>query len=152
ITLDTTISDEGMFTKHLTSDTARGPRCWVRPYFERHADLNITSAIRVSCNYFFFDIAYRMGIEQMDEWIEKLGLGSLTNIELPGEVSSQIANQESLYDPSESPTGLALLVYRNIRQELVSACQEAGLTHEDAVYDEAALAIMALVGNLEETR
>lgn len=152
IGLDTTISDEGMYTKHLTSATATGPRCWVRPNFDRHADLNITSAIRVSCNYFFFDIAYRMGIEQMDEWIEKLGLGSLTNIELPGEVSSQIANQESLYDPSKSPSGVAMLVYRNIRRELVAACEAEDISHDDAVFDEAALGIMALVGNLEETR
>ena len=41
------------------------------------------TAIEVSCNYFFYDVGRRLGIEKLDEYAEKFGLGLPTGIEIP---------------------------------------------------------------------
>ncbi len=47
-----------------------------------HNIVDITSAIGFSCNYFFFEMAYRLGIEKMNYYCRLFGLGEKTGIEL----------------------------------------------------------------------
>ena len=47
----------------------------------------------MSCNYFFYDIGRRMGIEALDEYCDKFGLGKTTGIEL-AESSGTVASPE----------------------------------------------------------
>lgn len=49
---------------------------------EHHGELKMSKAIGFSCNYFFFEMGYRMGIGTMNEWCRKFGLGEYTGIEL----------------------------------------------------------------------
>lgn len=56
-----------------------------------HGTNNVTDAINVSCNCFFYETGRKMGIERIDEWATKFGLGQKTGVEIPeatGHVSS----------------------------------------------------------------
>ncbi|GLS26911.1 penicillin-binding protein 2 [Marinibactrum halimedae] len=48
-----------------------------------HVDLN--AAIRESCDTYFYDLAYRMGIDVMHEFGSHFGLGQYTDIDVPSE-------------------------------------------------------------------
>ena len=79
---DTYITDRGKYTYY--SDYQ--PTCLA--YSSQgvtHGTINVSEAIGVSCNYFFYDIGRRMGIEALDEYCDKFGLGKTTGIELAGE-------------------------------------------------------------------
>ena len=59
------------------------PRCWINLMFGgSHGWLDVSAAIRVSCNCFFFETGRRLGIEQMNRYCRVYGLGQPTGIEL----------------------------------------------------------------------
>lgn len=71
--------------------------CWKR---SGHGLQNITQAITNSCNYFFYTMGYRLGIDRLDQYAAAFGLGSKTGIEigddagiLAGPENSQAAGQ-----------------------------------------------------------
>lgn len=106
ITLETEISDEGAFIKGLSADASEtekknAPKCWVNPNFGSHTHLNLQEAISVSCNYYFFDTAYNMGIDRLVYWGDQFGLTTLTGVELTGEVAGQVGSPDVLYDPDK---------------------------------------------------
>jgi len=47
-----------------------------------HHRLNITQAIMVSCNYFFYEVALRMGINALNDYMVYFGLGQPTGVEV----------------------------------------------------------------------
>jgi penicillin-binding protein 2 len=61
--------------------------------------INVGRAIEISSNVFFYNVGMRLGIEKLGETAAALGLGKLTNIELPGEamgvMSSPAEKQKS---------------------------------------------------------
>ena len=59
--------------------------------------LNVSGAIKNSCNYFFYEVASRVGIENIEKYATYYGLGQKTNIELPGEISGTLAGK-TLYN------------------------------------------------------
>ena len=76
------------------------PNCWIYP--SRHGLLDVSNAIRVSCNYFFYQVGYDMslvgntysdpaGIRKITSYAQAFGLGDTTGIEIP-ENSPQIAD------------------------------------------------------------
>ena len=80
ITTKTQINDTGLYPRGYH------PACWYyTQYHYGHGYLNITQAIQKSCNYFFYELGYRMGIDPVIEYAKKFGLGSKTGIELSGE-------------------------------------------------------------------
>lgn len=96
ITPDTKINGLGKFDK-----IDHEPHCWIYP--SRHGWLNVTNAIRVSCNYFFYQLAYDMslvggvyndpaGIRKLTSYAQEYGLNDTTGIEIP-EASPEIANE-----------------------------------------------------------
>ncbi len=69
--------------------------CWYyRSYGRGHGYLNVTQALKYSCNYFFYDMGYRIGIEKIAEYAGKYGLGKRTGIELEGETEGTVASRE----------------------------------------------------------
>ena len=92
ITPTETIYDTGVYPKGYK------PRCWYySSYGVGHGALNVSGAIKNSCNYFFYEVITRMGIENLEKYATYFGLGEKTNIELPGEVSGTLAGK-TLYD------------------------------------------------------
>ena len=73
------------------------PSCWLYNQSRRtHGSLNVTDAIKHSCNYFFYESGYRAGIEQINRYAKYFGLGVKTGIELTNESAGIIANPEDL--------------------------------------------------------
>lgn len=92
VTRTETIYDTGVYPGGYN------PKCW---YYTRygvgHGALNVSGAIKNSCNYYFYELITRMGIEDLEKYATYFGLGQKTNIELPGEVSGTLAGK-TLYD------------------------------------------------------
>jgi len=144
ITLDTRISDQGEFRSHLAqSSTAKGPSCWKKNYWE-HSNQTVIDALKNSCNYFFYQVSYGLGIENLDYWASQLGLDTTTNIELPGEVASVMGNQDALYNPDTTLRNIAAMVRTNIIVYLRTACEELGYEYDDEKYKNAAEDLMEL--------
>ena len=86
--------------KTLINDTGVYPygdnqACWYyRSYGRGHGYLNVTQALKYSCNYFFYDMGYKLGIDTIAEYAAKYGLGKRTGIELPLESSGTVATRE----------------------------------------------------------
>lgn len=93
ITSTETIYDTGIYPKGYN------PRCWI--YGRNgygHGALNVSGAIKNSCNYFFYEVITRMGIENLEKYATYFGLGQKTNIELPGEVEGTLAGKKLYND------------------------------------------------------
>jgi len=90
INKNTTIVDEGIYRKYLTYQ----PHCWIYDlHGTTHGRVDVVNAIKVSCNYFFYEVGDRMGIETLDEYCKSLGLGVKTGIEI-GESAGILAGPE----------------------------------------------------------
>ncbi len=75
-----TIRDTGIYTKYAPSYS---PRCWVYSDYGRgHGNQDIVAALKNSCNYYFYEVADRMGIGVLNEYCRKLGLGIKTGVEI----------------------------------------------------------------------
>ncbi len=59
----------------------------------KHGFINVINAIGVSCNCFFYEIGMRMGIDNINTYTSRLGLGVPTGIELP-ERTGTVAGSE----------------------------------------------------------
>ncbi len=149
VTLNTRIDDEGEYREGLR-EGARGPACWVKPYFEEHAQQNIVDALKNSCNYYFFKTATLMGIDKLSEWSDRFGLTARSGIELPGETVGHIGTQKTLYDATlplnKQSTSKPLLK----KAELISILKECGdarnVEYEDEQLSDASERLIELVG------
>ncbi len=89
-------------TKEKVNDTGVYPRghkpaCWYyRQYKRGHGYLDITDAIKKSCNFFFYEMGYRVGIERLDKYATAFGLGQKTGIEIRSESAGSLASPEYL--------------------------------------------------------
>jgi penicillin-binding protein 2 len=154
VTTTETITDLGAYTKY-TKDPDKAPACWIwNQSRTTHGDEDIVSAIKDSCNYYFFTVADELGIDALAEWGEKLGLASKTNIELPSEVTGQIGGQGVLYDNTKSldaqNTSLPKLVVRSLKTLLASYCEQKEIDADDAKLQQAAERLIELVGTDDE--
>ena len=71
------------------------PACWIwNGYHTTHGKLNVSGAIENSCNYFFYEAGRRTGIDTLDEYAAKFGLGVKTGIELSEESTGYMSSPE----------------------------------------------------------
>ena len=98
ITPTSTITDRVTFTR-----AGRPPvRCW-----GSHGSINVAQAVGISCNYFFFETAFRLGsnqhqrIEVLNEFMAFFGLNERTGVEV-GELADTF-NREITPDIMSSP-------------------------------------------------
>lgn len=49
---------------------------------DAHGELNVVTALEKSCNIFFYNVAEQLGIDVMNDYSSKLGLGQKTGVEL----------------------------------------------------------------------
>ena len=94
ITIDEEILDTGKYTFFKDYQ----PACWI--YTQSgggtHGYLNVSEAIRDSCNIFFFDVGRRLTIEKINSYAEKFGFGQNSGIELVNEEKKGVvANPEN---------------------------------------------------------
>lgn len=100
ITTTDNIRDTGIYRKYNSSW-----KCWK---ISGHGYLDVSNAIERSCNYFFYELGDRVGIDTLAKYSYYLGLGHKTGIELKGEIpgvlaSNEIAKQENrVWNPGET--------------------------------------------------
>lgn len=71
------------------------PACWIwNSRRQVHGNVNAETALKVSCNYYYYEVASRMGIDTIAQYARRFGLGQKTGIELLGEVSGTVSSRE----------------------------------------------------------
>lgn len=89
ITVDENVNDVGIFY------LGHKPACWIwNSRRQVHGNVNAKTALMVSCNYYYYEVASRIGIDKIAEYARKFGLGKKTGIELYGEASGTLASRE----------------------------------------------------------
>lgn len=81
------------------------PKCWIYP--GGHGNLNVVQAIGHSCNNFYYDVGYRLGllsdgtyssdqgVELLAKYASMFGLGETSGLEIP-EREPQISNEDAV--------------------------------------------------------
>lgn len=90
ITPNEIITDKGVYEYY-------GQRfnCWIyTDTGKTHKDVNVSDAIRDSCNYFFYEAGRRLGVDKIVEYGRKMGIGEYTGIEIEGETKGNLANPD----------------------------------------------------------
>ena len=150
ITLDERISDLGGFYKTNQTNPAK---CWTTDP-SLHQNQTIVEGLKNSCNYFFYEVSYRLGIDKLYQWAAALGLTSKTNIELPGEATSIVGNQHMLYDPDNSPTwqntAKPLLTYEAIKGSLEKTISERQMNISDETLEKAISDLMRIAVSYQQ--
>ncbi len=78
-TSSTKIETKGIYTYYEDYQ----PECWLYTDFKTsHGPINMSRAISVSCNYFYYEIGRLMGIDRLNKYFTLFGLGQPTGIEL----------------------------------------------------------------------
>ncbi|WP_148324780.1 MULTISPECIES: stage V sporulation protein D [Clostridia] len=67
--------------------------CWKR---EGHGTQTLAEVLKNSCNVGMMEIGERLGIENLNEYIYKLGFGKTTGIDLPGEASGIVKSSDTV--------------------------------------------------------
>lgn len=107
---------EGVITRgELINDTGiypRGnkPHCWI--YDTRHyghGKVNVASALAGSCNYYFYETGYRLGLDKLSSYANYFGLGRKTGIELLEEISGTLASPKTVQEKHDSFPEVTLL-------------------------------------------
>ncbi|MEK6372652.1 MAG: penicillin-binding protein 2 [Acidobacteriota bacterium] len=57
-------------------------RCWRR---QGHGDVGVSTAIKVSCDIFFYNTGARLGVDKISEYARNLTFGEISKIDLDGE-------------------------------------------------------------------
>ncbi len=110
ITVSENIYGRGIFT----DITDQPPTCWIyNQYGGHHGDENVSTAIRDSCNYYFYEVGYRLaggrttntystdkGLSTLAKYARMFGLGDKSGLEIP-EYDPQISD----IDPVRSSIG-----------------------------------------------
>lgn len=71
-----------------------GGRVWRSPIGESGGPMDVTRAIIKSSNVYFYSLAYELGVNTIHDFMKPWGFGSLTGIDLPGEVSGILPSTE----------------------------------------------------------
>ena len=113
------IEDQGEFTKVVPS-----PKCWYYP--RNHGWVDVPRALYHSCNYFYYEVGYRLaedfngqysdslGIARLTKYAEKFGFGAKSGIEV-SELEPQITKTDVVrgaigYGHSFTPSQIARYV------------------------------------------
>ena len=89
----TPIYDKGIFTTYEESGLT--PKClYYTNTGNTHGSIDATEALKVSCNYFFYELGDRLKLSAMDSTAKGLGLGEYTGVELY-EALGHRANKET---------------------------------------------------------
>lgn len=117
-------------TTGIYTEVTPSPKCWIYP--NKHGKINVQSAIGVSCNYFFYELGYRMsqkngeyhsdvGLKVLTKYAKMFGFHKKSGIELP-ESSPSISDTDSVrsaigqgtnsYTPSQIARYLTALASR----------------------------------------
>ncbi|MEG3768210.1 penicillin-binding protein 2 [Alteromonas sp. 14N.309.X.WAT.G.H12] len=87
ITPETTINDTGRYQLPNVSHVWRDWRKW------GHGKVNVVRAVTVSCDTFYYDLAYKLGIDKISDAMTQFGFGDYTGIDLYEESSANMPSR-----------------------------------------------------------
>lgn len=88
-TIKEKIRDTGIYPK------GQLPKCWIYGISGGgHGLLNVVGALKNSCNYYFYEMGMRLGIDKIEKYERYFGLGEKTGIELSGEKKGTLSSRE----------------------------------------------------------
>lgn len=107
--------EEGVITPseimHATgvyTDAYGSPTCWIyNQYHGSHGNVNVVDAIRESCNYYFYEVGFRLGggrstgyssdqaLEQIHRYAAEFGLDQKSGLEIP-ESAPQLSDMDGI--------------------------------------------------------
>lgn len=112
------------------------PKCWIYP--GGHGNLNVVKAIAHSCNNYYYDVGFRLGllsdgtysselgIEKIAKYAKMFGLGETSGLEIP-EMSPQISTEDAV----RSAIGQGTHIYTTSQL----AKYVTGIANKGTVYD-----------------
>ena len=115
------ILDEGVFKK-----VDNEPKCWLyRSSHGSHGNINVSEALRDSCNYFFYELGYELslvngvyndkhGISTIQKYADLFGISEKTGIEIPESeplVATEYPVMASIGQSNNSYTTIGLARY-----------------------------------------
>ncbi len=119
ISTSTKITDKGIFEEIVPS-----PKCWKYP--SSHGTVDAAQAIQHSCNYYFYETAYRLskdgnglyrdaiGMERIQKYAQMFGFGDVSGVEVE-ESKPEISNSDAVrtaigYGHNFTPTQISRYV------------------------------------------
>lgn len=138
ITPSTKIADLGVYKYYAPSYQ---PTCLIwKNTGETHGTINVSEAIGVSCNYFFYDVGRQLGINKLSNYAKAFGLGQKTGIELaeadgivaseefresrgmewyPGDtLQAAIGQSDNMFTPAQLASYVSTIINKGIRYSL----------------------------------
>ena len=108
ITTRERINDTGIYPR------GNKPHCWIYDsYHTGHGNINVIQALEKSCNYYFYETGWRLGLDKLSAYANYFGLGRKTGIELPYEASGTLASpqtSEAKHDTAPESTLLSAAI------------------------------------------
>ena len=83
-----TINDPGVY---FLPGSSRQYRDWKAG---GHGSVNMFKAIQMSCDTYFYGLAYELGIDNIYNFLSRFGFGRVTGIDMEGEASGLLPSQE----------------------------------------------------------
>ena len=116
VTLNERIYDSVRYTKY----NKEGPRCWSS---RGHGWENYVDALKHSCNYYFYEVADRLGVEKINKWSKLFGLDGETGIEIldPETDKNIIPSKETRFKANR----------RNMKNHIIKIMKKYGYLKEN---------------------
>ncbi len=99
ITSDTTVWDPG-YWRFPNIDSQRNFRDW-KP--KGHGWVDLETSIKQSCDIYYYDLAYRLGIDEISPFLTGFGFGDYTGIDLQEESRAIMPSREWKKDRFKQP-------------------------------------------------
>ncbi|APE05406.1 penicillin-binding protein 2 [Alteromonas sp. RW2A1] len=87
VTEDYSIKDNGRYRLPNVSHVWRDWKRW------GHGEVDIAKAIEVSCDIYYYDLAYNLGIDKISEAMQEFGFGDYTGIDLYEESNANMPSR-----------------------------------------------------------
>lgn len=127
-TLTEKIRDTGRWA-YPNDPTGSGAWCWNRA---GHGKVDVSEAITVSCNYFFAEMGYRLGMDKFREYLTAFGLGESTGIETGDNAGALPENKAGENQTPWAAFGQSNQLYSPIQLANYIATLVSGGEHYDA--------------------
>ena len=110
--------------------TGSSAGCWVG--YPGHGGINVTKAITVSCNYFFAELGYRLGMDTFREYLTAFGLGENTGLEIGDKAGLLPENQRGENQTPWAAFGQSNQLYTPVQLANYIATLVSGGKHYEA--------------------
>ena len=86
-----------------------------------HGHQTVEDAIAESCDVFFYELAYELGIDTISDYLKQFNLGKTTNIDIPGELPGILPSKKWKREKKGLPWYVGETVIAGIGQGFITA-------------------------------